>query len=82
MTQTARRIIEEVLALPKEEIEEVIEAILERLHPASDPAIELEPDLHDRVAKRIAEIQDGRVETIDWEAVKAEGRKKLDKINT
>ena len=81
MSQGAKKLIEDVLALPEEQIEEVVEAILDRLYPGSETAVEVEPELHNRVAKRIAEIQNGDVETVDWETVRAMGRRKLDKQN-
>lgn len=76
-----KKLIEDVLALPDEQIEEVVEAIVDRLYPDSETGVEIEPELHNRVAKRIAEIQKGEAETVDWETVREMGRTKLDKQN-
>ena len=75
MTQEARDLLQKALALPENERAELAGNLLSSL----DTAIEQDVDANwqQEVARRLEEVQSGKVETIPWEEVQQKGRKLL-----
>lgn len=68
MTSSARRVLEEALALPEEDRRRVAEALLDSVPGESDQ--EIESAWRDEVLRRIGEVQRGEVEPEPWSEVK------------
>jgi putative addiction module component (TIGR02574 family) len=68
VTASARRILEEALALPEEDRRRVAEALLDSVPGESEQEIEMA--WRDEVLRRIGEVQRGEVEPEPWSEVK------------
>ncbi|HEX6749682.1 MAG TPA: addiction module protein [Longimicrobium sp.] len=68
MRSITKRIIEDALALPREERETIARVMLESLDEPAD----LDPEWQEEIANRIAEIRSGTAEMIPGEVVMAE----------
>ena len=62
-------------------MEEVVEALLEHLDQTPKTPAKLEPELHERVERRIEQIQKGEVELVEWEDAKADVLASLDELD-
>lgn len=79
MTPPARRIIEEVLALPEAERRQVTAALIGSMEQSLD---EQDSAWLDEVERRIARAQSGEAPALDGEATIAQLRDKLRSVHT
>jgi hypothetical protein len=77
MSSRARQIIEEALALPKEELVRVVAALQEQVEATDSPA-EVDAAWRDELAKRLRSIKDGSAILHDGDEVDAELAKILE----
>jgi putative addiction module component (TIGR02574 family) len=77
MTSRARKIIEEALALPKEELVRVVAELQESVE-ATDSPEELEAAWHDELVRRLRSIKDGSAVLHDGDEVDRELSKILE----
>jgi len=75
MTQEARDLLQKALALPENERAELAGNLLSSLDTAVDQ--DVDANWQQEVARRLEEVQSGKVETIPWEEVQQKGRKLL-----
>ena len=75
MTQEARDLLQKALALPENERAELAGNLLSSLDTAVDQ--DVDANWQQEVARRLDEVQSGKVETIPWEEVQQKGRKLL-----
>jgi len=76
VTSTAKKILDEALALPDDERAALMEALSDSFDP--EPA-QLSPEWKAEVQSRIAQVERGEVETVPWEQVEARIRQTLDR---
>lgn len=62
----ANKVLEEALALPARERAQVAARLIESLEPAADDDSEVEAAWRGEVARRVRELDDGSVKSIDW----------------
>lgn len=74
MGSEARKILEQALALPEDEREELVAALSDSL--SAEPAT-LGPEWNAEIKGRIEEIRSGEVEPVSWSEVKADLDKEL-----
>ena len=74
MGSEARKILEQALALPENEREELVAALSDSLSP--EP-VTLSPEWNAEIKSRIEEIRSGEVEPVSWSEVKADLNKAL-----
>jgi len=74
MGSEAQKILEQALALPEDQREELVSALSDSLSP--EPAT-LGPEWSAEVKSRIEEIRSGEVEPVSWAEVKADLNKAL-----
>ena len=78
VSETARKIIAEATALPRDDVEEILEALVDHIHGRSgDETAQLDPELKSVVQRRIEEIRRGEVEGIDDDVVHRDVLRKL-----
>ena len=77
MSSRARRIIEEALALPKEELVRLVAELQEQVESSDSPA-EIEAAWHDELVKRVRSIEDGSAVLHDGDEMDAELAKILE----
>jgi putative addiction module component (TIGR02574 family) len=70
MTSESQRVLEEVLRLPDRERGELAAMLIDSLDPRRSE--EGDADWDSKVAERVAELDDGRVELVPW--TEARGR--------
>jgi len=75
MTQEARDLLQKALALPENERAELAGNLLSSLDTAIGQ--DVDANWQQEVARRLEEVQSGKVETIPWEEVQQKGRKLL-----
>ncbi len=75
MTQDTRELLQKALALPESERAELAGNLLSSLDTTIDP--DVDAAWQQEVARRLDEVQSGKVETIPWEEVQQKGRKLL-----
>ena len=75
MTQEARDLLQKALALPENERAELAGNLLSSLDTVVDE--DVDANWQQEVARRLEEVQSGKVETIPWEEVQQKGRKLL-----
>ncbi|MBI3939371.1 MAG: addiction module protein [Acidobacteria bacterium] len=68
MKPKAEALLEEALELSERERAEIAGALLESLEPPLDP--EVDQAWREEVARRVAQLEAGGVETIPWEQVR------------
>jgi len=73
MPLTLEQIVEETRQLPREQVAELVDNLTLSLHQAMDPAVETA--WKTEVARRVEEIQTGKVRGIPGEEVSARIRK-------
>jgi putative addiction module component (TIGR02574 family) len=74
MGSGAKKILEQALALPEDDREQLVAALSDSLSP--EP-VTLSPEWHAEVKDRIEEIRSGEVEPVSWAEVKADLNKAL-----
>ena len=74
MGSEAQKILEQALALPEDQREELVSALSDSLSP--EPAT-LGPEWSAEVKGRVEEIRSGEVEPVSWAEVKADLNKAL-----
>lgn len=74
MGSEARKILEQALALPESEREELVAALSDSLSP--EP-VSVSPEWSAEIKSRIEEIRSGEVEPVSWSEVKADLNKAL-----
>lgn len=77
VTSSARKVLEEALALPEEDRRRVAEALLDSV--PREPEQEVESAWRDEVVRRIAEVERGEVVLETWSEVKQRIRETLDR---
>jgi putative addiction module component (TIGR02574 family) len=75
VTEAARKILEEALALPEEERAVLVEALSDSLNL---PAVELGPEWTAEINNRIRQIEKGEVRTVPWDEAEAHFQETLD----
>ncbi len=75
MTHEARDLLQKALALPENERAELAGNLLSSLDTVVDE--DVDANWQQEVARRLEEVQSGKVETIPWEEVQQKGRKLL-----
>jgi putative addiction module component (TIGR02574 family) len=75
MTQETHDLLQKALALPENERAELAGNLLSSLDTTVDQ--DVDAAWQQEVARRLDEVQSGRVETIPWEEVQQKGRKLL-----
>jgi len=72
MTQEAQELLQKALALPDNERAELAGTLISSLDATVDP--DVEAAWQQEVARRLHEVQSGKVGTISWEEVQQKGR--------
>lgn len=67
MSPSAKRLLEEALALPEDSRTHLVEALIESLDPTADPAHEVEAAWADEIARRLRQVETGAVKPIPWD---------------
>ncbi len=75
MTQETHDLLQKALALPERERAELAGNLLSSLDTTVDQ--DVDAAWQQEVARRLDEVQSGKVETIPWEEVQQKGRKLL-----
>ena len=76
MTSTAKKILEEALALPDDERAELVDALSASLE---SPADDMSPEWKAEIGRRIEAIERGESKLIPWDEVEARVRTALGK---
>jgi putative addiction module component (TIGR02574 family) len=67
MSPSAKRVLEDALALPEDARTDLVEALIESLEaPAESPA-EVEAAWTDEIARRLKDVETGAVKPIPWD---------------
>lgn len=77
MTDTARELLDRVLALPVEERAEVAARVLESLDEGHDDPVAVERAWREEIGRRVREIREGKVKAIPADEVLAHARETL-----
>lgn len=67
MSPSAKRILEEALALPEDARTDLVEALIESLEPPTDPPTEVEAAWTDEIARRLEDMETGAGKPIPWD---------------
>ena len=67
MSPSAKRVLEEALALPEDARTDLVEALIESLDHPTDPATEVEAAWTDEIARRLKVVEMGAVKPIPWD---------------
>ena len=76
MTQEATELLHKALALPEKERAELAGTLIDSLDPAIDENVE--QAWQEEIARRIADIESGKVKTVPWDTVRKEAQAILD----
>ena len=76
MTQEAHELLQKALALPENERAELAGTLISSLDTTVDP--DVDAAWQNEVARRLQEVQTGKVKTVSWEQVRQKGRALLD----
>jgi putative addiction module component (TIGR02574 family) len=76
MTQEVKELLQKALALPDNERAELAGTLISSLDATVDP--DVDTAWQQEVARRLHEVQSGKVGTISWEEVQQKGRTLLD----
>jgi len=77
MTQEATELLKKALTLSPEERAQLVDSLLESLdEPREDPAV-VEAAWNDEIARRMADLDSGKVKTVPWEEVRQRASAKL-----
>jgi putative addiction module component (TIGR02574 family) len=68
MTQQALELLQKALTLPEEERTALVRSLIESLEEVADQGAERAWD--DEIARRIADLDSGRAQTVSWEEVR------------
>ncbi len=68
VTSSAKKILDEALALPEEEREELVATLSDSLDPAR---VEVSPKWTSEIGSRIAQIESGEMKPVPWSEVEA-----------
>ena len=74
MISTAKKILDEALALPEEEREQLVAALSDSLDPEG---VTLSPEWTSEIGNRIAQIESGEVKPFPWNEVEARIKRSL-----
>jgi putative addiction module component (TIGR02574 family) len=69
-------ILKKALALPDKERAELAATLIDSLDPAVDEDAEIA--WQEEIARRLSDVESGKVKTIPWEEVRRKGRAMLD----
>ena|SRR5439155_3647539 len=72
MTQEAHELLQKALALPENERAELAGNLISSLDTTVDP--DVDAAWQQEVARRLVEVQSGKVKTVSWEDVREKGR--------
>ena len=69
----ARKVLDDALALPAEERAALVDALTESLEP-----VNVSPEWHDEIRRRIEAIERGEAKLVPWDEVRARLRSKIE----
>lgn len=67
MSPSAKRVLEEALALPEDARTDLVEALIESLEASAESPAEVEAAWADEIARRLKDVEAGAVKPIPWE---------------
>ena len=67
MSPTAKRVLEEALALSEDARTDLVEALIESLEPTAESAADVEAAWTDESARRRKDVETGTVKPIPWD---------------
>jgi putative addiction module component (TIGR02574 family) len=67
MSPSAKRVLEEALALPEDARTDVLEALIESLEPRADSPADVDASWTDEIARRLQDIETGAIKPIPWD---------------
>ncbi len=67
MSPSAKRVLEEALALPEDARSDLVEALIESLEPAALPPAEVEAAWTSEIARRLKDVETRAVRPIPWD---------------
>lgn len=70
MTQEATELLKKALALSSEERAQLVDSLLESLEDTNDDPAAVEAAWNDEIARRIADLDSGKAETVPWDEVR------------
>ena len=70
MTQEATELLKKALALSSEERAQLVDSLLESLEDRNDDPAAVEAAWNDEIARRIADLDSGKAETVPWDEVR------------
>ncbi|OLE10980.1 MAG: hypothetical protein AUG89_10915 [Acidobacteria bacterium 13_1_20CM_4_56_7] len=76
MTQEAHELLQKALALPESERAELAGNLISSLDTTVDP--DVDAAWQQEIARRLHDVQSGKVKTVPWEGVRQKGRTLLD----
>jgi putative addiction module component (TIGR02574 family) len=67
MSPSAKRVLEEALALPEDARTDLLEALIESLEPPAEPPDDVEAAWAEEIARRLKAVETGAVKPIPWD---------------
>jgi putative addiction module component (TIGR02574 family) len=67
MSPSAKRLLEEALALPEDARTDLVEALIVSLEPSAAPPAEVEAAWTDEIARRLRDVETGAVKPVPWD---------------
>jgi putative addiction module component (TIGR02574 family) len=67
MSPSAKRVLEDALALPEDARIELVEALIESLERPADPPADVEAAWTQEIARRLKHVETGAVKPIQWD---------------
>ena len=67
MSPSAKRVLEEALALPEDARTDLVEALIESLEPPAESPAEVDAAWTDEIARRLKDVETGAVKPIPWD---------------
>jgi putative addiction module component (TIGR02574 family) len=67
MSPSAKRVLEEALALPEDARTDVLEALIESLEPPADAPADVDAAWTDEIARRLHDVETGAIKPIPWD---------------
>jgi putative addiction module component (TIGR02574 family) len=67
MSPSAKRVLEDALALPEDARTDLLEALIESLEPPAESPAEVEAAWTDEIARRLKDVETGAVKPIPWD---------------
>jgi putative addiction module component (TIGR02574 family) len=67
MSPSAKRVLEDALALPEDARTDLVEALIESLEPPAESPAEVEAAWAEEIARRLKDVETGAVKPIPWD---------------